>query len=166
MSASSLNSRLYDINPQFNTYRLSVYDVTDGGGPDEYTAGTDTTGRVAVGGSATGLIGYEGDRDWFAVELVAGTVYTVELKGWQTGDGWLIDPYLHGIHDAAGNLINGTEDDNGGAHLNSLVTFEAATTGTYYIAAGSGSWRGRMEGDENNWQGVLEGSYTLSVDAV
>ena len=166
VSASSLNSRAYNINPQFNSYRLSVYDVTDGGGPDEYTAGTDTTGRVAVGGSATGLIGYEGDRDWFAVELVAGTVYTVELKGWQTGDGWLIDPYLHGIHDAAGNLINGTEDDNGGAHLNSLVTFEAATTGTYYIAAGSGSWRGRMEGDENNWQGVLEGSYTLSVDAV
>ena len=113
MSASSLNSRGYSINPSFNAYRLSVYDVTNGGGPDEFTAGTDTTGRVTVGGSVTGVIGYEGDRDWFAVELVAGTVYIVELKGHQTGDGWLIDPYLHGIHDAAGNLISDTTDDNG-----------------------------------------------------
>ena len=61
-----------------------------------------------------GVIDRERDQDWFAVELVAGTVYTVELKGHQTGDGWLIDPHLHGIHDAAGNLISGTTDDNGG----------------------------------------------------
>ena len=139
---------------EHNAYRLSVYDVTDGGGPDEFTAGTDTTGRVSVGGSATGLIGYVGDRDWFAVELVAGETYRIDLKGWEA-DGWLIDPYLHGIHDAAGNLISGTEDDNGGAQLNSRVTFEATDTGTYYIAAGSGPWKSHAYG---------EGTYTLSVE--
>ena len=139
---------------EYNAYRLSVYDVTDGGGPDEFTAGTDTTGRVSVGGSATGLIGYVGDRDWFAVELVAGETYRIDLKGWEA-DGWLIDPYLHGIHDAAGNLISGTEDDNGGAQLNSRVKFEPTQTGTYYIEAGSGPWKSHAYG---------EGTYTLSVE--
>ena len=154
VAASALNS-LYPIYEYSNTYRLSVHDITDGGGPDEFTAGTDTTGRVTVGGSATGLIGYAGDRDWFAVELVAGEVYRIDLKGWQTGDGWLIDPYLHGIHDAAGNLISGTEDDNGGAHLNSRVKFEPTQTGTYYIEAGSGPW---------NSHTYAEGTYALSVE--
>ena len=41
-----------------------------------------TTGRVAVGDTATGNIGTSLDRDWFAVELVAGRTYTIDLQ-WQ-----------------------------------------------------------------------------------
>ena len=133
---------------------------------EDLPAGRATAGVVAVGGTATGAISPAEDRDWFAVELVAGTVYTVELKGWQTGDGWLIDPYLHGIHDAAGNLINGTTDDNGGAHLNSRVTFEPATSGTYYIAVGAGGWTHRHgSAGVGVTRELAEGSYTLSVEA-
>ena len=39
--------------PIDGTYRLSVTDVTD---VDDFTAGTDTAGRVAVDGSVTGKI--------------------------------------------------------------------------------------------------------------
>ena len=45
--------------------------VSEPGGQD-FSASTSTAGRVAVGDSVTGNIGSWGDRDWFAVELVAG----------------------------------------------------------------------------------------------
>ncbi len=104
---------------------------------DDYTQDTTTAGSVAVGGVATGEIETSGDRDWFAVELVAGRTYTIDLRGSGTRDGTLSDPYLRGIHDADGNLIPGTTNDDGGAGYNSRVTFTASESGSYYIAAGA-----------------------------
>ena len=130
------------------TYTLSVADVTDGV-PDDFAAGTETTGTVAVGGTARGEIDFNGDRDWFAVTLEEGKNYQIDLEGWWTSAGILYDPYLRGVHDADGNLIDGTTDDSGGAGWNSRVDFTPTADGTYYVAAGADS-----DG---------EGSYTLSV---
>ena len=113
-------------------------------------AGTTTTGKVVVGGTATGNIGTSEDSDWFAVELVAGRRYTIDLRGRPTEDGTLGDPFLCGIHDSGGNLISGTMDDDRGYGRNSRVTFTAAETGTYYIAAGTVG-------------GIYQGTYTLAV---
>ena len=132
-------------------YRLSVADVTDGV-PDDFEAGTGTTGVVAVGGSATGEIETFGDRDWFAVELAAGRTYRIDLEGSQTGAGTLSNPYLRGVHDANGVLIPGTTADDDGEGTNSRVFFTAEDAGTYYVAAGA--WSDR------------EGTYTLSVTEV
>ena len=118
------------------TYTVSVIDVTDGR-PDDFTAAATTTGTVAVGGSATGDIEFVGDRDWFAVTLVAGRTYRVDLEGFSSGGGTLPDPYLRGIHDADGTLIDGTANDDGGTELNSRVTFTPDEAGTFYIAAGA-----------------------------
>ena len=109
--------------------------------PDDYSADRFTTGTVAVGGSATGVIETPRDRDWFAVELVAGRTYVIDLRGSPTGDGTLSDPYLRGIHDADGNRISNTTDDDGGQSYNSRVTFTATESGTHYIAAGAYSSR-------------------------
>ena len=128
------------------TYRLSVTDLT---AEDAHTAGTDTAGTVAVGGSVTGEIGHGGDHDWFAVELQAGRTYRFDLEGSATDAGTLYDPYLRGIHDSNGNLIAGTEDNNRGEGRNALVTFTAIEGGTHYVSAGA--WRDQ------------EGAYTLSV---
>ena len=128
-------------------YTLSVTDVTD-----DHGAAPDTAGMVAVDGAVEGRIEPPGDQDWFAVELEAGTRYRFDLKGSWTGDGTLADPYLRGIHDADGNEIPGTQDDDGGRHENSRVTFTPVANGTYYVAAGA-------DGD-----GV--GTYTLSVEEV
>ncbi len=143
------------------TYTLSVTDVTDGA-PDDFAAGITTTGAVTVGGEVTGEIETSGDRDWFAVELVAGTTYLFNLEGYtayypglegdRTEAGTLSNPYLHGIHDANGVLIAGTTDDNGGEGFNSRVTYTPGNAGTYYVAAGA--------------VGDGEGTYTLSVDEV
>ena len=109
--------------------------------PDDFTANNLTSGVVEVGDTATGNIETRGDRDWFAVELVAGREYQIDLRGSPTGDGTLRDPYLRGIYDAEGNLISGTTNDDGGTGYNSRVTFTASETATYYIAAGAYSSR-------------------------
>ena len=122
------------------TYTVRVTEMED-----DFLAAADTTGTVEVGGSATGEIEYEidgrignsGDRDWFAVELVAGRTYVIDLRGSPTGDGTLSDPLLHGIHDADGNRISNTTDDNGGHGYNSRVSFTATESGTHYIAVGA-----------------------------
>ena len=106
---------------------------------EDFSAGTSTSGRVAVGDSVTGNIGSNGDRDWFAVELVAGRTYVIDLRGRPTGDRTLSDPYLHGIHDSDGDLIPRTTNDDGGGGYNSRVTFTATESGTHYIAAGANS---------------------------
>ena len=129
------------------TYTLSVAEMTQAA--DDYAANTGTTGRVTVGGSTTGEIEVNGDRDWFAVELAADRDYKIDLKGWSTGAGTLFDPYLRGIHDAAGNLIAGTTDDHDGRGYNSRVYFTTEEAGTYYVAAGA--------------DGTYEGTYRLTV---
>ena len=133
------------------TYTLSVTDITDGL-PDDHTAGTDTSGTVTVGASATGRIDYEDDRDWFKVTLVAGKTYRIDLEGSPTGDGTLSDPYLHGIHDANGDLVAGTTNNDGGVGSNSIVFLTATADADHYVAAGA--------------HGDKEGTYTLSVTEV
>ena len=131
------------------TYTLSVTDVADF--PDDFPAGTSTTGSVTVGGSATGEINYPEDRDWFAVTLEAGKTYRIDLEGGHTS-GTLGDPYLRGVHDGDGVLLDGTTNNDGGAGRNSRVTFTAAEPGTYYVAVGA--------------RGESKGTYTLSVTDV
>ena len=114
--------------------------------PDDHAASIRTGGSVAVGGSAAGDIETARDRDWFAVELVAGRTYVFDLEGSPTGAGTLQDTYLRGIHDANGNWLSGTNNDDGGSGTNSRVTFTATESGTHYVAAGAyGSNTGTYE---------------------
>ena len=133
-----------DRSPWMGTYTLSVVEAL----PD-IAEDTSTTGRVAVGGSVTGGIERVNDDDWFKVTLEKGKTYTIELKGKDTGDGTLADPYLDGVYGADGNRIGASWDTDSGAGRNSLVTFTAEEGGTYYVAAGA-------SGDKT-------GTYTLSV---
>ena len=119
---------------------------------DDYFANTETTGSVSVDGLTTGDIEEQGDRDWFAVELVSGAEYRIELLGSVTGFGTLRDTYLHGIYDSSGVKIAHTTDDDGGLWTSSMLLFTPKADGTYYIAAG---------GDNGN-----TGTYTVYVTAV
>jgi hypothetical protein len=53
---------------------------------------TDTTATLTAGGSATGTIDSNGDRDWFRTTLTAGNQYTIDPEGSTTSAGTLIDP--------------------------------------------------------------------------
>ena len=60
--------------------------------PDSVSDTISTTGRVTVGNPMTGEIETPNDRDAYAVELVAGRTYRIDLEGAVTGKGTLADP--------------------------------------------------------------------------
>ena len=93
---------------------------------DDYRADTATTGRVAVGGSTTGVIEVGGDSDWFAVTLAAGQRYGISITGTT-----LSDPWLRVYNSSGAELASDRYNYSGGASL--AVT--ATTAGTYYISA-------------------------------
>ena len=117
--------------------------------PDDFSANTSTTGRVAVGGSITGDIGAARDQDWFAVELIAGRTYQFDLQGSPNGHGTLSDTYLRAIYDSDGRYQSRTFNDDFAGGRDSRVTFTAGETGTFYV---------RASGDRRE-----TGTYTLSV---
>ena len=119
--------------------------VFSGDHPDDST----TTATVDVDGSVVGRIDSNGDRDWFAVQLDSAGTYQIDLRGADTGDGTLADPYLRGAYDSASALIAGSNDNDSGDGLNSNSTITVSTAGTYYI--------------EVNAAGTGVGTYTLSV---
>ena len=110
-----------------------------------------------VGGSVTGEIERSGDRDWFAVDLVEGRLYWIDLKGRSTGDGTLKDPYLRGVYDDNGVRLDGTRNDDGGVGRNSRVVFTAPADATYYLAAGALAAGALLD---------RKGTYALSVTEV
>ena len=130
--------------PETPQEQIQQQTVSEPSGED-LSRDSSTSGRIAVGDTATGRIGSNGDRDWFAVELVAGRTYVIDLRGSPTDDGTLSDPYLRGIYDSDGNRISNTANDDGGQGLNSQVTFTATESGTHYIAAGAYSGQGTYE---------------------
>ena len=146
-----LDATAHEYADNDGTYKLSVTDVTDTI-VDDHSDNTETAGAVAVGGSATGEIEFEGDRDWFAVTLEAGRSYQLDLEGSATGAGTLYDSYLSGVYEANGNLIPNTTNVDGGRKYNSRLVFTAPEDAIYYVSAG---------GNLNE-----EGTYRLSVSDV
>jgi Ca2+-binding RTX toxin-like protein len=129
------------------TYKLSI--TGDTTLADDYSNDTSTTGRVTVNGAASGDIETANDQDWFRVSLQAGTTYRIDLEGASNNQGTLSDPYLRGVYNASGASISSTSNDDGGEGRNSQLEFTAASTGTYFIAAGG--------------YGTATGTYKLSV---
>jgi serralysin len=104
-----------------------------------------TTVTLAIGAALNGAVNTLRDRDWFAVDLVAGQRYSISLDGAAYGSyGALSDPYLR-LRDTNGNQV--AQDDDSGPGYNSLITFIATATGRYYLDvgayndAGSGGYR-------------------------
>ena len=130
---------------------------------DDYPADTGSAGTVAVGASATGGIERAGDRDWFAVELVAGRHYRIDLEGSPTGQGTLVDPYLRGIYRADGSLPRDTDNNDGGDWLNSRVYIIPTKSGTYFIAAGAdaadtGAYRLSVQEIVDDYPAAMDGA--------
>lgn len=135
-----LDSRLFFTPSQSGLYYLAAFDYAEAVGrysitaitpPDDYLGSTATTGRLTINTfGVSGRIDVPSDVDMFAVTLTAGQEYTFEL--WTAANFGLRDPYLV-LTD-----FNGTQlalDDDTGVGLESLLTYRAAASGTYYLAA-------------------------------
>jgi Ca2+-binding RTX toxin-like protein/methionine-rich copper-binding protein CopC len=139
-SGGSGNARINYTAGTSGTYYLGAYDATSTGTGaysvsaktfgDDFPWSTDTEGVVAVNGAATGgAIETSDDLDLFKVTLTAGTTYVFRLDRAANG---LSDPYLQ-LWNPAVELV--AFDDDGGGNKNSLITYTATTSGTYYLGA-------------------------------
>jgi hypothetical protein len=109
-----------------------------------------TTAGLTVGGSATSTLDFNGDHDWFAINLVAGQQVTVTIYGTLSStDSVLVDPLLN-IYDSSGQLILTDDDIKDGVNRNSELTITPAASGTYYI-------------DVGGFNNTYTGSYQVSV---
>ena len=126
------------------TYTLSVRDVTPAS--DDCPHVTTTTCVVDVGGSATGTFETDIDRDWFRVDLEAGTRYQIDVEGKDTGRGTLANPGI-GLFDASATNLS-QNDAVSGVGKNARVTYTPTATGAYYVQASNVN---------------EQGTYTLSV---
>ncbi len=125
------------------TYQLDVTDLTN---QDDNPDSIGGNASLTVGVDQTGSIEEAGDVDVFALSVVAGGSYTIDQRGFFTGQGTLTDPLLR-LRDSAGNLL--LENDDGGFRLDSQFTFTSTANQTLYVEAGAFSTR--------------SGTYTLSV---
>ncbi|MFP7674338.1 S8 family serine peptidase [Marivita sp. S0852] len=111
------------------------------GGPQDAAGDTpNTAAALTIGQSLSGELEFGADRDWFAVNLIAGQRYVFELDG-----GTLSDPMLF-LHDASGALVAG--DDDGGSGLNARLEFTANRTDVFFISAEA-------------YSATMTGTYTL-----
>ncbi|MCZ8142096.1 MAG: M10 family metallopeptidase C-terminal domain-containing protein [Acetobacteraceae bacterium] len=118
---------------------------------DTVPGNSSTPVTLAIGASLNGAVNTAGDRDWFAVDLVAGQRYSISLDGAAYGSySALSDPYLR-LRNASSSLV--AQDDDSGPGLNSLLTFTASATGRYYLDVGA-------YGDSS------AGGYRLAISAV
>ena len=91
-----LDGTYYLSASNFRSFETGTYTVQVTEIEDDFPRNSDTTSTVEVGGISTGEIQYEGDHDWFAVELTAGETYKIELLGTRSIAGTLQDPYIRG----------------------------------------------------------------------
>ncbi|MEB3193571.1 MAG: pre-peptidase C-terminal domain-containing protein [Cyanobacteriota bacterium] len=112
-------------NDGTGSYHLQAADTTPS---DDFADDSSTTGSLAVGGSRSGVVNFDGDQDWFRLSLTAGRTYRFNLDGTT-----LTDPTL-ALLNASGNQLAFNDDFSG---RNSQITFTATASGTYFLDAGS-----------------------------
>ncbi len=95
-------------------------------------AGNSSTGyTLQVGQTAQGTLSGTGDHDWYRVNLTAGQTYSFAMTG--TGTNNVQDPYLR-LYSVDGTSLLISNDD-GLPGQNSVMSYTALTTGTYYLDA-------------------------------
>lgn len=118
--------------------------------PDNCAANTEIAGSAATTAvlnlyaGASANVGSTSDRDWFAVDLVAGVTYTFDLEGQSTGKGTLPDPYLS-LFNSASVLLKEDDDVAYPANLNSRITYTPSQGGRYYLEAAAFSGSGTYQ---------------------
>lgn len=87
-----------------------------------------TTALIAAGDTVMGQISTIGDRDWIAVDLIAGQTYSFAAVA--VGTSPLNDPYLRLL---GPNLTQVGANDDGLPNRNSILEFTAISSGRHYI---------------------------------
>ena len=130
-----------------DVYTFVLTDITDS--EDDYLGAEETTGTVAVGGSVTGNLEVDNDVDWFKVRLEEGKSYRVSMRGTESGDGTLADPFLSigvgasfTLADYGFGAVLRNDDKNESEKDSEMVLSVTRTHDTWISAATSGTGTG------------------------
>ena len=98
------------------------------------------TGRIDHNGLMTGRysgnVVVPGDRDWFGIDLTAGTRYRIEVETRANG---MHNPGLGGVYDNSGTKVHNGNGSRGSSAYSERIHFEPTTNDTYYIEVSAGS---------------------------
>lgn len=101
--------------------------------PDDAGNDAQTTARLADGRPVMGVLEYEGDVDWYRLNVRTGRTYRITLQTVEGREDGLADPLLQ-VFDAEGNQLAYNDDDDG---LNSALDFIPTRSGPVYVVAGA-----------------------------
>lgn len=135
----------------FSGIEFGKTDFGDGRLFVDIPANTSTTASVDVNGSFSDTLEVSNDQDWIKVELVAGQRYLIAMDRNPANGNALEDPLVR-LLDSNGVEI--TQNDDGGGDRESLISYTADTTGTYFISAQA--W-------QDSAGNTSTGDYTVSV---
>ena len=117
--------------------------------------GTDTTVTLMSGDTFTGSVAAGGDTDWFILDLIAGTTYTITMTPGTLGDA------VVSLRNVSGSTIDFANNEfEGGTET---LTFTAPEAGVAYVVATSFS---NLVSPGNPIFGTDVGTYTLTLTAV
>ena len=101
---------------------------------DDFSSDTTTTGRLTVGGTATGALERYGDSDWFKISLEAGKTYIFSAAGTYIWPNRAISYLSYDslfLFDGQGKLINNLTRDFGDALP---LQYRPNVSGDYYLS--------------------------------
>ncbi len=137
---------------------LTTFSQSDGSGIEKANIdaanGAATAYFMGVNDTFDGAISFAGDRDWVAIDLTAGQMYSFSVTG-RTGDA-LDDSFLR-LRDSDGTVI--AINDDGGTDYDAMLNFQAVETGTYFIDVGAFI----SSSSNSEW---MTGAYRLTTDVL
>ena len=114
--------------------------------PDDAGNDASTRARINPGRAVSGVLEYEGDVDWYRLNVRTGNSYRITLIGDEASDNPLGDPLLQ-VMNAEGDNLAYNDDDDG---LHSGLDFVPTRNGAVYVVAGA-------------FADSYSGAYTLNV---
>lgn len=123
------------------SYWLSAEEVGPAAG--DLPADSSTGAQIEVGGETGGTLDYQGDEDWFGVDLVGGETYRFTLLADVAAETPLYDGYLQ-LFDAAGGWLKEAWNYVGEGRS---LSYTAAVDERVYVSASASGWTGSEVGD-------------------
>ena len=138
--------------------------------PDLVVGGPPAAGRIRVLPDISAPAGgpWGTSMQFFPVELEAGVVYQVDIKGVDTGDGTMDYPMLANIAAPDGSYVGGTTHlfvQGGGEGRNVRYVFTADQDGMYFLKAGGALWKITYikDGVTGRYTLYRAGTFTVSI---
>ena len=98
---------------------------------DDFEADNSTLGALTVDGTASGVLDFIGDIDWFSFNATAGGIYEISFEA--IAAGMNVEELDYSFRDANGNLLVDQINVYGASNPNGALILDVAQAGTYFL---------------------------------